>query len=215
MVKTLEEFNKNGRKPEYLKNGDIITMQLASQLVGHDPNDEELEEKYGLVQARLCEDSVGLEPLYQTIYRKDTDTPWTYLGLCKDGESKNLSPDHAKKIYVCSRYQAESKEELAKNVMDAVSVCQVIHDKGDIPIAPHLYWTRFLSDSTEEDREYGLKMGLEALQECDGMIVVLREDYPEEKQISKGMGIEIASAVARGLEPVKIRIPSDNNTEKR
>lgn len=204
MVKTLEEFIRNGRRPEYLKNGDVITEALATDIIGMSVLNGYLEGKKGFHRSSTTADIIADKRLYQTVYRDDVNMPWVYVGLCTADGTRNLSPIRAKKIYVCSKYRAKNETELQQHIQDAAEVCRMIHDEGNIPIAPHLYWPRFLNDSDPEDREYGLMVGLEALKECDGMIVAVRSKEPEEERISEGMRAEISAAVSRGIMPVTI-----------
>ena len=134
------------------------------------------------------------------------DHPWQYIGLCAAGKDKNLAPIHAKTTYVCSKYRAKNEVELQQHIRDAVEACREVHERGNIPIAPHLYWPRFLDDNDPQDRDYGIAAGLEALKRCDEMIVIIRQEGPEEEWISQGMQAEIAAAAKMGIEPQFIYI---------
>ena len=129
-----------------------------------------------------------------------------YIGLCAAGKDKNLAPIHAKTTYVCSKYRAKNEVELQQHIRDAVEACRKVHERGNIPIAPHLYWPRFLDDNDPQDRDYGIAAGLEALKRCDEMIVIIRQEGPEEEWISQGMQAEIAAAAKMGIEPQFIYI---------
>lgn len=87
-----------------------------------------------------------------------------------------------------------------------MEACRKVHERGNIPIAPHLYWPRFLDDNDPQDRDYGIAAGLEALKRCDEMIVIIRQEGPEEEWISQGMQAEIATAAKMGIEPQFIYI---------
>lgn len=76
----------------------------------------------------------------------------------------------------------------------------------DIPVAPHLYWPRFLDEGNPEDRDYGLQAGMEALKRCDQMVVIIRQEGPEDEWISQGMQAEITAAAKMGIEPQFIYI---------
>ena len=73
---------------------------------------------------------------------------------------KNLAPIHAKMTYVCSKYRAKNEVEMQQHIMDAMEACRTVHERGDIPVAPHLYWPRFLDEGNPEDRDYGLQAGM-------------------------------------------------------
>jgi len=90
-----------------------------------------------------------------------------------------------KKIYVCSPLSGD----IETNIEKAKGYCEyIVKICGAIPIAPHIYFTQFLDDNNPEEREFGLKTGLELLSECD-------ELYYFGNVISKGMKTEICYAV--------------------
>ena len=207
MAKNLKEFIQCGRDPAYLKNGDIITEELAWEVVGQEGYaDGCLDQEFEITQSHIVEDIIGGEGVYETIYRESPDHPWQYIGLCAAGKDKNLAPIHAKTTYVCSKYRAKNEVELQQHIRDAVEACREVHERGNIPIAPHLYWPRFLDDNDPQDRDYGIAAGLEALKRCDEMIVIIRQEGPEEEWISQGMQAEIAAAAKMGIEPQFIYI---------
>lgn len=207
MAKNLKEFIQCGRDPAYLKNGDIITEELAWEVVGQEGYaDGCLDQEFEITQSRIVEDIIGGEGVYETIYRESPDHPWQYIGLCAAGKDKNLAPIHAKTTYVCSKYRAKNEVELQQHIRDAVEACREVHERGNIPIAPHLYWPRFLDDNDPQDRDYGIAAGLEALKRCDEMIVIIRQEGPEEEWISQGMQAEIAAAAKMEIEPQFIYI---------
>lgn len=110
MAKNLKEFIQCGRDPAYLKNGDIITEELAWEIVGQEGYaDGCLDQEFEITQSRIVEDIIGGEGVYETIYRESPDHPWQYIGLCAAGKDKNLAPIHAKTTYVCSKYRAKTK----------------------------------------------------------------------------------------------------------
>ena len=84
------------------------------------------------------------------------------------------------KIYVCSRLRGntagmtekEKQEHMQENIKWAEKVCRFIALRGlAVPIAPHLYFTRFLDDAVEMERFTGIKFGLELLDICDELWV--------------------------------------------
>lgn len=110
------------------------------------------------------------------------------------------------KAYVCSKYRAKNEVEMQQHIMDAMEACRAVHERGDIPVAPHLYWPRFLDEGNPEDRDYGLQAGMEALKRCDQMVVIIRQEGPEDEWISQGMQAEITAAAKMGIEPQFIYI---------
>lgn len=85
------------------------------------------------------------------------------------------------KIYVCSPYSGD----IERNIGYARELCRKVVLQGDIPIAPHLYFTQFLDDTSAKERELGMAIGLDLLEQCDGIIVGCKYG------ISKGMAKEI------------------------
>ena len=106
------------------------------------------------------------------------------------------------KVYICSPYRGDTK----KNIAAAVEYCRYAIDKGVIPIAPHIYFTQFLNDDIPEQREFGLQIGLEAMEECSEVWVF--GDY-----ISEGMKQEIEAATAAGQKVVFKHIPAAAESE--
>ena len=66
-------------------------------------------------------------------------------------------------IYVCSPYSGD----VEKNTQIALIHCKNLYRFGAIPIAPHLYFTRFLNDASSTEREDGIEMGLHLMKFCD------------------------------------------------
>ncbi|MBR5943556.1 MAG: hypothetical protein IKZ94_01245 [Lachnospiraceae bacterium] len=87
-----------------------------------------------------------------------------------------------KKIYICSPYRGDVK----KNTENVKRYCRDASYDG-IPIAPHLYFTQFLNDTSSYDRSLGLRFGLALLRECEEIRVFADE-------VSEGMISEIAEA---------------------
>lgn len=87
MAKNLKEFIQCGRDPAYLKNGDIITEELAWEVVGQEGYaDGCLDQEFEITQSHIVEDIIGGEGVYETIYRESPDHPWQYIGLCAAGK---------------------------------------------------------------------------------------------------------------------------------
>jgi hypothetical protein len=93
-------------------------------------------------------------------------------------------------IYVCSPLAGDMK----KNIERASRYCRFVSGCNSIPIAPHLYFTRFLDDSISEERNQGIEMGLEILKVCDAVWVFgnkmsggMRSEIQLAKQLGKPM----------------------------
>jgi hypothetical protein len=68
-----------------------------------------------------------------------------------------------KLVYICSPYRGD----VEKNVENAKKYCRYAIKQGCTPVAPHLYFTRFLDDSKPNEREIGLDYATEILTYCD------------------------------------------------
>lgn len=106
-------------------------------------------------------------------------------------------------VFICSPYRPvsfcpeELEAELAENVHFAKIACRMALDEGYVPMAPHLYFTQFLNDSEEDERETGIAMGLAWLEDC-------AEVWVFGDRITSGMAREIACANDIGI-PIKIK----------
>ena len=106
--------------------------------------------------------------------------------------SNSASP---KKIFVCSPYrplavtEESRKVELESNLHRAKTACRILTTLGFMPLAPHLYFTTFLEDGVKRERENGIRLGFQWLEEAD-------EVWVFGDTISEGMAVEIARAKA-------------------
>lgn len=98
-----------------------------------------------------------------------------------------------KLVYVCSPLKGDCE----KNIEKARKYCKEIIEKypDSIPIAPHIYFTQFLDDEKERDREIGMRVGLGLLDRC-------RELWVFAKNPSEGMKTEIQHALKMGITVV-------------
>ncbi|MER2144092.1 MAG: DUF4406 domain-containing protein, partial [Eubacteriales bacterium] len=74
----------------------------------------------------------------------------------------------------------------------AKGACRLATALGFVPYCPHLYFPRFLLDSSPDERETGIRMGLTWLEQCDHLWVIGR-------RISEGMKREITRAEELGI----------------
>ena len=70
-------------------------------------------------------------------------------------------------IFVCSPLRGDIK----RNQLRACGYAREIALNGDIPIVPHIYFTQFLDELNDSERELGIKSGIELLKLCDKMYV--------------------------------------------
>lgn len=85
--------------------------------------------------------------------------------------------------YVCSPY----KGDIEANTDRARFYCRQVYEAGYIPLAPHLLFPQFLSESVPEEREAGLEMGIQLLAGCRTLVVCGDE-------VTEGMAREIKHA---------------------
>ena len=97
-------------------------------------------------------------------------------------------PNYRPLVYICSPYAGD----IGWNVQNALRYCRFATKQKCLPLAPHLYFTRFLDDVNEEQRAEGLFMGYILMTKCAEVWVF--GDY-----ISRGMAAEINSAERRGM----------------
>lgn len=102
-----------------------------------------------------------------------------------------------KKVYVCSPFrptavsQADRAEEQHSNIERALKACRILAMMGIQPLAPHLYFTRFLKDDVAAERNAGMQFALSWLEQADELWVF-------GERVSDGMAQEIAKAKELG-----------------
>lgn len=103
-----------------------------------------------------------------------------------------------RRIFVCSPLSSPDEEGVRKNIERAWSYCLFVVRKGDIPFAPHGFYTMFMDDRHSGDREQAVTMGIVELNLCDELWYFLAQDEAP----SKGMKKEIEHAT-KHMIPVK------------
>lgn len=102
-----------------------------------------------------------------------------------------------KKVYVCSPFRptavslADRAEEQRSNIERALKACRILAMIGIQPLAPHLYFTRFLKDDVAAERDAGMRYALSWLEQADELWVF-------GDTVSEGMAQEIAKAKELG-----------------
>lgn len=89
-------------------------------------------------------------------------------------------------IYVCSPLKPYGKYTLEDNIKQAQFYCRELALKGEHPLSPSVYFTSFLDDCNQYERELGFTLGLKWLFLCNRMNCYIRNGY-----ISDGMKKEI------------------------
>lgn len=95
-------------------------------------------------------------------------------------------------VYICSPYRGDH----ANNIKLALKYARKAWNEGYVPIVPHVYFTQFLDDNIECEREAGLEMGRILIKYCSAMWVI-------GPGISSGMQGDIERAREYGL-PIKV-----------
>ena len=100
-------------------------------------------------------------------------------------DSSNIFADKIQKIYICSPLRGNIED----NINKAKDYCKfVVAKMKAIPVCPHIYFTQFLDDNNEFERQIGMDFGLRLLSECNKVIVF------DNNGISEGMKKEIELA---------------------
>ena len=108
------------------------------------------------------------------------------MGQCEKSCTVNKNPALMQMVYVCSRYRADTYEQRQANIELAKVACEQVMETGAIPIAPHLYFTRFLNDENIHERYFGMEAGKRLMSECRSFFVLTVD-----REISEGMAEEI------------------------
>ncbi len=101
-------------------------------------------------------------------------------------------------VYVASPYAGD----IEGNTQKAIRYCRCVVDRGAIPLAPHIFLPRFMSEETE--REKAMAMNMVFLCKCEQLWVF-------GNKITEGMAEEIAKAENRKMP---IRYFTDECEEK-
>lgn len=96
-----------------------------------------------------------------------------------------------KLVYICSPCRGDYE----KNIQKAQGYCREIMERWPnvLPIAPHVYFTQFLDDTNEAERELGMAAGIALLSMCDEIWVYGMENP------SRGMASEIVYATEHAI----------------
>lgn len=98
-------------------------------------------------------------------------------------------------VYICSPLRANATHTMEQNIEQAKKICRACALKGILGMAVHLYFTQFLDDHKEDERNCGIQHGLTLLGMCE-------EVWVFGPIISSGMEAEIKYALEHGI-PVK------------
>ena len=109
-----------------------------------------------------------------------------------------------KLVYICSPCRGDYVE----NIKAAERYCRgiVLTLEEVVPIAAHVYFTRFLNDTKKKEREIGLECGLSLIDICDEVWVygdVISEGMAREIEYAKNNGIPVKKADEAYAEQMK------------
>ncbi len=94
-------------------------------------------------------------------------------------------------VYICSPLSGD----VVGNQEKTRRYCRYAVDKGCVPIAPHIYFTQFMSDDTEKERNLAMFMDIVLLSKCAELWVF-------GETVSRGMAMEIEKAMRKG-QPIR------------
>jgi len=105
-------------------------------------------------------------------------------------------------IYVCSPYAGD----YIMNKLNARRYIKFVMDCGHVPVAPHIWFEKFLNDTVEAERAHGLAMAIRLVPRCDQLWIF-------GNKITGGMKMEIEVAkitprVRRIIRNIKIEGPN-------
>ena len=183
------QFMRNLNRPiltkRKLKVGDTVDSEILMAYAGMDP--EDLPDDVSILQSDCSSETIGKTMLYETFTRLGPKDAWVYIGLCEKGSVVNRSPGEARRVFICSPFAKDPKW----SIRFARAACYEAFTNGCLPIAPHLYFTRFLHEGGDGyEREYGIAAGHELMKGCDEIVVYAVDGY-----ISAGMHSDIAFAI--------------------
>ena len=168
MTKPYSEWN-HSNKPleEYLQIEDMVDGEFVDYFLSNRP----IINSASIIQMGEPCDIFAGKPIYDTLYRENDISPWTYM---------------SKRIYVCSRYRADTEDGKAFNVAVAKYFSREIANDGAIPVTPHIYFPQFMDDDNEVERAYAMEVGRQMIDTCQTFVIIIIDG-----KISDGMRDEI------------------------
>lgn len=98
-------------------------------------------------------------------------------------------------VYICSPLGAPTKEGVQKNMQKAREYAKKVSEEMNCrAIAPHGILPEYLDESIPEERNLGLKFGLDLLRICKKMVVcgsVISSGMQKEIELAEKLGIEV------------------------
>lgn len=100
-----------------------------------------------------------------------------------------------KRVFICSPYRNEDYLKQITNCGNAKEYCKFACLNGVAPFAPHVFYTEFLHDCIDEERQLGTECAFAFLDICNEIWVFA--DF--NKDISEGMKKEIEYAETNNI----------------
>ena len=111
-------------------------------------------------------------------------------------KKKKVHQEKYPRVYICSPFRGDTEN----NVKNAIRYARFALEQKRFPIAPHLYFPRFMDDDKPAERELAMSFDLRLLNGC-------REIWVFGGHISTGMAEEIAAAKRK---KIKIKYFNEN-----
>lgn len=105
----------------------------------------------------------------------------------------------SRRVFICSPLRSDTEQHIEGNKQIALAMCRLAANKGLAPFAPHLFYTQFLDDNIEQERNIGIESGISFMHACD-LIWVLNT------KLTEGMRSEIGVWIKTRLEMMKVAI---------
>ena len=159
------------------------------------------------IECSLMPDGLNHEMDVDSIANYEIEVPYASVTAARDDRPQkddDAERNWYKRVYICSPYRGET----SLNTEAAKRFCRwAVFEKDVLPVAPHIYFTQFLDDNVPLQREIGMNMGIQWLNECSE-IWVLGET------LSEGMAREIAEAARLGI-PIRFFTEADDGFVER
>lgn len=77
------------------------------------------------------------------------------------------------RVFICSPFRASASRTEEENKKNATWMAKHAIERGYYPFIPHLLYTQFLDESSEQQRNSGIKAGLAFLDVCAEMWILV------------------------------------------
>lgn len=114
-----------------------------------------------------------------------------------------------KQVYIASPLRGDYDT----NIRNAVEYCRLATENGVLALAPHIIFSQWCNDTVPEQREQGLKLGLELLSHSEELWVMgtkFSQGMQGEVEFAKEHGIP-TYFISHPLEPAYYPVSKDDN----